>query len=189
MIRSSLALSVAVLAFVGCVGAKLGGGRQGAAQALAMASSAALTGNAAAGASGGTASFACPHGGSVVVTLTSTTTTSQDASFAAQYQGCSVDGKNRFDGTLTTTMTFESSSTGGAFVMHMAGEITISGDVSDFLRADITERMSFTTTTSSTTTSVHATIVLDGWIETSSDHYAYSAETFEVDTSAELPRG
>ena len=187
MMMRSLALSLAVLACVGCGGAKLGGGREGAAQALASASSAALMANTAAGPSG-TATFPCPHGGSVVATV-STTSTAQNASFTADYNGCSVDGKNKLDGTLTTTMTFEGSSTGGAFVMQMFGEVTISGDVSDFIRANITERMTFTTTTSSNMTSMHATIVLDGSIETSTATYQYVAETFNIDTSAELPRG
>ena len=187
MMMRSLALSLAVLACVGCGGAKLGGGKAGAAQALASASSAALMANSAAGASG-TATFNCPQGGSVVATA-STTSTAQNGSFTTNYNGCSIDGKTKLDGTLTTTMTVESSASGGAFVMTMAGEVTFSGDVSDFLRVNITERMTYTTTTTSNTMSMHATIVLEGSIETSTATYEYDAETFEVNTSAELPRG
>jgi hypothetical protein len=188
MMMRFLGLSLAVLACVGCGGAKLGGGKEGAAQALASASSAALTANSFAGASGGTASYQCPHGGSVVATASMGSTT-PNASFTAEYNGCSIDGHNKLDGTLTTTMSSESSSTGGAFVMQMVGEIDISGDISDFLRANITQRMTYTTSTSGSTMSMHATIVLDGSIETSTAQHVYAAETYDVDMSAELPRG
>jgi hypothetical protein len=187
MIRSLLGVFAAALACIACGGeggARLGGGKQGAAQALATASSPAWMVNPSAGQIGGTATYACQHGGSVVVNFTAATPGS--TSFTADYRDCSTDGRSRLNGTLTTTTTVEASSTNALLVQHMIGELTISGQVSDFLRADITERVSVSNSSSTTST---ATVVLDGWIETSSDRYVYSSETFVVDMNAELPRG
>jgi hypothetical protein len=187
MIRSWLGIFVAVLTCVGCGGeggAKLAGGKQGAAQALAAASSPAWMVNASAGQNGGTATYQCQKGGSVAVTFTVATPDSM--SFAADYNDCSTDGRSRLNGTLSTTTTFEASSTSTVLALHMIGELTISGAISDFLRVDVTERVSFSSDSASSTPSV-ATVVLDGWIETSSDRYVYTSETFVVDMNAELP--
>ena len=185
-------------------GAKLGGGKEGAAQAVFQASqpagrSGSTNGQAllaqalASGATSITVTASCSKGGNISLTLDADETVNDpNAAFSLTYDitynNCKEDGKNAYDGTMRTVMNGYVSYNGGtanvSMTYKMKGRLDISGDISDFVSADVTMTMS-ATASSAHTGSVD--ITLNGSIATSSESYVYNNERIHI-TAGELPK-
>lgn len=200
-------LAAAAVALSACGGgAKLGGGKQGAAEALYQASdSTGKTGNqrvlaqlvnrakalrAQAVASGATSVSAsitsdCAHGGSATLTVDTDNTYAGDTNvslvFDVSYDSCNEDGKNEIDGDMTMGIYLAADSSSFEAKVGMKGQIDISGEISDSLKADVTESIGVNGT------SGQVSVKLNGTIETSTEKYAYANETFTFSADATLP--
>jgi hypothetical protein len=200
-IRFSL-LAVATTALVACGGgAKLGGGKEGAAKALfeasqpagkggntssqsllkALASGADITGDL-------EVEVACSQGGAVKLKLdlSSAGTGSQTGSFKydLEYKDCNEDGVNKFKGKMTMEFIFAGTETSIDLSLRLKGKIEISGDIDDFIEADVTETFSASATSA---TSGTVSIKLNGTIKTSEGSYVYNNESITINVSGELP--
>ena len=209
-IRFSL-LAVATTALVACGGgAKLGGGKEGAAKALFEASQPA-------GKGGNTSSqsllrnglglslnglssniaditgdleveVACSQGGAVKLKLdlSSAGTGSQTGSFKydLEYKDCNEDGVNKFKGKMTMEFIFAGTETSIDLSLRLKGKIEISGDIDDFIEADVTETFSASATSA---TSGTVSIKLNGTIKTSEGNYVYNNESITINVSGEIP--
>jgi hypothetical protein len=185
-------------------GAKLGGGKEGAAQAVFQASqpagrSGSTNGQAllaqalASGATSITVTASCSKGGNISLTLDADEmVTDPEATFSLTYDitynDCNEDGKNSYDGTMRTTMngyfSYDGNMANATIAYTMKGRLDISGEVSDFVSADVTM------TTSVSASSAHTgsvEITLNGSIATSSESYVYNNEHINI-TAGELPR-
>jgi hypothetical protein len=185
-----LAAAAASLAACGG-GAKLGGGKQGAAQALFQASSPASKKGAnamqrlAAGLSI-SETVDCSKGGSVTLTIDEDNIFTSDNEVAlaydVEYDGCSEDGKNELDGEMTIGFYIGTDGHSSAEIaLALKGRVDISGEVDDFVEADVVEYIGFNGTSS------QVTLVLDGTIETSESKYTYNEETITFSATGELP--
>jgi len=204
IIRLSL-LAVATSALVACGGgAKLGGGKEGAAKALFEASQPAGKGGnsssqglnvsglvdprALASAAGTNLEVAvdCAHGGSVKLKLDLTSTGTQAGSFKydLEYKDCNEDGVNEFKGTMTMEFSFAGTSGSLEMALRLKGKIEISGDIDDFIDADVTETISVAATSA---TSGSVTVKLNGTIKTSEGSYAYANESVTINVDGEIP--
>lgn len=200
-IRFSL-LAVATTALVACGGgAKLGGGKEGAAKALfeasqpagkggntngqsllkALASGADITGDL-------EVEVACSQGGAVKLKLdlSSAGTGSQTGSFKydLEYKDCNEDGVNKFKGKMTMEFIFAGTETSIDLSLRLKGKIEISGDIDDFIEADVTETFSASATSA---TSGTVSIKLNGTIKTSEGNYVYNNESITINVSGEIP--
>lgn len=195
-IRLSI-LAVASAALVACGGgAKLGGGKEGAAQALFEASQPAGKGGQgnllqalASGAAGIDAevSVDCAQGGSVKLKLdlNSIDQTSGSFKYELEYKGCNEDGANEFDGKMTMEFKFATDGTTTAKVeLKLKGKIEISGEIDDFIDADVTETIDVTATGAN---SGSVTVKLNGTIKTSEESYTYTNESITITVGGELP--
>ncbi len=192
-IRLSL-VAAATTALVACGGgAKLGGGKEGAAKAAFQAgapasqgakSSQSLLRQMAAGAATGTAEFSvdCAKSGSVKLTLDLTSTGNQSGAFTykASYNKCNQDGANSYDGDVTIDFNFA----GLSLATHFKGKVDISGDISDSIDADVTETFAIT---SISATSGAVSITVNGSIKTSSGSYTYANEALNITVDGSLP--
>jgi hypothetical protein len=198
---SLVVLSSLAMAACGAGGAPLGGGKQGAAQAVFQASQA---GRGASG-TGGLLQLLQQRavnvstivkgdaGGSAAVTVdVGATQGATSVAVTIAYSDFSEDGKNRYNGTMSVTVKVGDSGTGvdglthihGSVQVAMKGKLTISGDVSDFVDADITESVDFSALQGGGNA---VSVVIDGGITTSSAAYQYAHESVSVSSSAELP--
>lgn len=210
-IRLSL-LALATTALVACGGgAKLGGGKEGAAQALFAASQpAGQGGNKSQNGlnvsglglnvsglvdprtlvSGADSSLEvgvdCAQGGSVKLKLDLTSLGSQSGSFKynVKYDDCSQDGVNKYKGDLTMEYSFVGTGTSLDLAMRLKGKVEISGDIDDFIDADVTETISLAATSA---TSGTVTVKLNGSIKTSEGNYTYANETLTITAGGSLP--
>lgn len=192
-------LSAMTLGLAACGGAKLGGGKEGAAQAAFQASQPAGRGNTKTGsallekalASGATTvsvSIDCAQGGEASLALDLTGGTQGSIlNYTITYDACNEDGQNEYNGTMATSITVPPATPGtlGALTFGMKGKLTIDGDISDFIDADVRLTMAVT---ASSTHSGSVTIVTDGTIKTSDSTYTYNHETLTL-TAGELPKG
>jgi len=198
-VRLSL-LAAATTALVACGGgdgAKLGGGKEGAAKALFSASQPAGQGGnsngqslmrqMASGAATGAVEFSvnCAKGGSVKLKL-DVTSGNQTGGFKyeTEYKDCTQDGVNSFDGKLTMEMSLSGSATSLEMAMRLKGKLELSGDIDDFLDADITETVAIAATSA---TSGSVTVKLDGTIKTSDGSYVYANESISISVDGSLP--
>ena len=198
-------LAVATTALVACGGgAKLGGGKEGAAKALFEASQPAGKGGnsssqgllrngmldprllASAADTNLEVSVDCAHGGSVKLKLDLTSAGSQSGSFKydVEYKSCNEDGVNEFKGKMTMEFKFDGTSTSADLSLRLKGKIEISGDIDDFIDADVTETFSANATSATTGT---VSIKLNGTIKTSEGNYVYNNESVTINVSGELP--
>lgn len=188
------------LALTACGGgAKLGGGKDGAAQALFQASRPASSSKGAAsklyssGITAGEVSVNGQKSGTAKLSFDITdfgqNTTSGSLKFTITYDNFSDDGKNYYSGSMTVTEDFNiqvaGSAVSGGVALTMKGKINISGDISDFVDANITETVDFSSLSNQTGT---VNVVLDGTIATSTESYAYSKETINFTAGTELPK-
>jgi hypothetical protein len=202
-------LAVATTALVACGGggAKLGGGKDGAAKALfeasqpagksgsstsqglnvsglvdprLLASAADTTGNI-------EVSVDCANGGSVKLKLDLTSTGTQAGSFKynLEYKSCNEDGVNEFNGKMTMELKIEGTSTTADISLHLKGKIEISGDIDDFIDADVKETVSIAATSA---TSGSVTVKLDGTIKTSGGSYVYTNESVTINVEGGIPQ-
>lgn len=190
-------LSAMTLGLAACGGAKLGGGKEGAAQAAFQASQptgrGSKTGQSlvkqalASGAATLTLTANCADSGKVSLSLDATNTSTDGmVNYTVTYDACNEDGQNEYNGTMATSIgfTFDPTYTSGAFVIGMKGKLTIDGDISDSIDANVKMKMEFTAT------STHAgsvSLVLDGTIKTSDGSYVYNNETIAI-AAGELPK-
>jgi hypothetical protein len=203
-IRLSL-LAVATTALVACGGgAKLGGGKEGAAKALFEASQPAGKGGnsssqglllngkvdprllASAANTSLEVAVDCSHGGSVKLKLDLTSLGNQNGSFKydLEYKDCNEDGANKFKGKMTMEFSLAGTATSIELALRLKGKIEISGDIDDFLDADVTETISATATSA---TSGSVTVKLNGTIKTSEGLYVYNNETLTISADGALP--
>jgi hypothetical protein len=196
-------LSALVAGLVACGGgAKLGGGKEGAAQAAFQASKPAGRGGKtaqrlldqalASGAISITLSANCDWSGKVSMVLNANTI-SPDGSlnYTVKYDDCNEDGLNTYNGTMATSIryvfddpAFDPYYTHGAFLIGMKGKLTIEGAVADFIDADVRLTMDFSALSEDSGT---VRIVADGYIKTSEDHFTYDASQPIIIVAGELP--
>lgn len=192
-------LSAMTLGLVACGGAKLGGGKEGAAQAAFQASQPAGRGSQtaqslvkqamASGAATLTVKANCAKSGTVSLSLDSTAGTEVGAiGYTVTYDACNEDGKNEYNGTMTTAMTFDidvtNDNVNAALTVAMKGKLNIDGEVSDFIDADVKMTMNVNATSANAGS---VSLVVDGTIKTSEGSYTYAKETISV-TAGELPK-
>lgn len=209
-IRLSL-LALATTALVACGGgAKIGGGKEGAAKALFDASQPAGQGGnkqqglnvsglglnvsglvdprtlASAADTSLEVSVDCAKEGSVKLKLDLTSTGSQAGGFKykVSYDKCSQDGVNSYKGDMTIEYSFAGTGTSLDLAMRMKGKIEISGDVEDFIDADVTETISLAATSA---TSGTVTVKLNGSIKTSEGSYTYANEALTLTAGGSIP--
>ncbi len=196
---SVLAAATAALVACGGSGAKLGGGKEGAAQAMFEATQPAansgknqqdLLARLASAATGEIeVSVDCAQGGSVKLKLDVTSIGGQSGAikYDLSYDSCSEDGVNEYDGTLTMELKIGFDINGGTasgkMTMKLKGKLDLKGDIDDFLDADITQTIELTATEASG----QVTVQLDGYIKTSSGNYTYAKESITITAGGELP--
>lgn len=192
-------LSAMSLGMVACGGAKLGGGKEGAAQAAFQASQSAGRGNQtakrlvdqalASGAATLSISANCAKSGKATLVVDSNIIQSDGAiTYAIAYDACSEDGKNEYNGKMTTSIKFsftDAGYTGGSFIFGMKGKLEIDGEINDYIDADLKMKMDFAATSASVGS---VKLVLDGTIDTASGKYVYGNETIAI-VAGELPKG
>lgn len=197
-----LAVSAVALGLTACGGgARLGGDKQGAAQAAFQASQPAgrghtKTGQAlvdqalASGALNITVSADCAESGKVHLTVDAGAVPKLGTfSYVIRYDACSEDGENEYTGEMKTTVGVGLDLDGkikfGAIYIAMKGSLTIEGEISDTLETDIRLSME-AVATSKRSGSVE--LVIDGTIKTSTHSFTYSQEVIAT-TAGRLPRG
>jgi hypothetical protein len=194
-----MVVSVMTAGLAACGGsAKLGGGKQGAAQAAFLASQPAGRGGKteqalldralASGATTGlTLTADCARSGKATLVLESFNFGAQELTFnyAVTYDACNEDGRNEYNGTMATTMKYAAVNyTSASFSIAMKGRLTIEGEISDFIDTDVRLTMDFSATS---TRSGTIKLVTDGAIKTSEGNYAYTHETLSL-TVGKLPQ-
>lgn len=94
-----------------------------------------------------------------------------DFSYDLKFDGCSNDGKTRMSGTLRSRISFTTS--GGNMSMNIGfkGRLDLSGEIDDFLEADVVQTISLT---SIDQTSGTVTVRLQGTIRTSEATHTYN---------------
>lgn len=199
--RSTLLASLALaLTACGGSGAKLAGGKEGAAQALLMASQASSSALAAASTGRRVSATAtrpsmdmsvdCAKGGKVSLRfdVDESADYSQGGEFSYEldYDGCNQDGRNAFDGTLLTRLVTDVvDSESFSMATKLKGKLDISGEVDDFIDADITQSVDFDL--EDLEAGVGTVVVrLTGTIKTSTATYTYDGSPLTV-TVGELP--
>ncbi|WNG34677.1 hypothetical protein F0U61_14255 [Archangium violaceum] len=190
-------LSAMTLGLAACGGAKLGGGKEGAAQAAFQASQPAGRGTKtgqslvekalASGATSITLTADCAQGGSASLKLDASATRLDGlVSYSITYDACNEDGQNEYNGTMATALgfTLDPRYPAGAFTISMEGRLTIDGEISDFIDVDAKLNMDFAATSLHTGS---VKLVVDGTIETSEGKFTYSHETVAI-AAGELPK-
>ncbi|QRK04135.1 hypothetical protein JQX13_28105 [Archangium violaceum] len=190
-------LSAMTLGLAACGGAKLGGGKEGAAQAAFQASQPAGRGSKtgqslvekalASGATSLTLTADCARGGTASLKLDASANRLDGLlSYSITYDACNEDGQNEYNGTMATALgfTLDPRSPAGAFTISMKGKLTIDGEISDFIDVDAKLNMDFAATSLHTGS---VKLVVDGTIETSDGKFTYSHETVAI-TAGELPK-
>ncbi len=194
-----LVVSALALGLSACGGAKLGGGKDGAAQAVFQLSQAPgrghnTTGQAllsramASGATSGlTLSATCFHGGTAHLELTTEGGPGGGLfTYSVTYDACNEDGRNEFNGTLKTSMglNLEPDLMGLGFAITHKGRVSIDGEISDTLDVDVKLTMDVSATA---THAGSVRLVFDGTIQTSEATYVYKKETLSLHVG-ELPK-
>jgi hypothetical protein len=192
-------LSAMAAGLVACGGgAKLGGGKEGAAQAAFRASQPAARGGQtsqqllekalASGATNVSFSASCANGGKANLTLDATNIGQNgEFNYSVSYDNCNEDGKNEYNGTMAMSFKVTSDISNGtisaSIITGMKGKLTIEGDVSDFIDANVKLTMDVSATA---TRSGSVKLVLDGTVKTTEGNYVYANETLNI-TAGELP--
>jgi hypothetical protein len=192
-------LSAMTLGLVACGGgAKLGGSEQGAAQAAFQASQpVGRNGNTSAdalvrqalasGALTVTVSYDCHKGGKVSWSVDATNI-GQNGTFNydVTYDACNEDGKNEYNGKMAYAMRFDIDPTlqSFSFITSMKGRLTIEGEVSDYIDADVDLTMELNATSAH---SGKVTVLVDGIIKTSGGSHVYTQDTLSI-FAGELPK-
>ncbi|MFZ5444101.1 MAG: hypothetical protein ACOZQL_29160 [Myxococcota bacterium] len=180
MLMAALTMAMAL---TGCGGgaAKVGGGKQGAANALAAASKPTKAGANAAATPVDVmpVNYSCPHGGSATlgnftqdISTSGATAGSISQKFTVTYSGCglaeSEAGVAVYDGSFTVTQSITGSDVGGTISQRYSGRVTIGGAFSDFLEADVSQEISGSALESAT-----GSVKLVGKLTNASGTYSY----------------
>jgi hypothetical protein len=127
----------------------------------------------------------CKEGGKVSMVLDVSDSFEGDGSgsfsYALDYDDCSQDGINAFDGKLLTH--FVSEAVAGeslSMAQKYKGKLDISGDIDDFVEADVTQLMDIDADAGTTTVVVR----LSGTIKTSTATYTYDGSPLTVTVGA-----
>ena len=199
-IRSVLLASLALaLTACGGSGAKLAGGKEGAAQALFMATQAGSGAMTAAGSGRRVSatrvapemdmSVDCAKGGKVSMSFdfdeSADYSNGGELAYTLDYDGCSQDGRNSFDGTLLSSIVTDVDAGNESFSMatKLKGKLDISGEVDDFVEADITQSMDFDLSDVQSGTGT-VVVRLFGTIKTSTATYTYDGTPLTVQVGA-----
>jgi hypothetical protein len=182
-------VAVVAVALSACGGAKLS--KEGAVQALfqaqqpsSKAGQSLVERALASGATTITVEADCTRGGKAKVVFTGDAgNTSGSFTYKLTYNNCNQDGANTYNGTLDMTYTFSGSPTSAEVAMAMKGRIDISGEISDYVDANITLTVSATATSA---TSGSVTIRTNGSIRTSAESYTYNNETITITADSKL---
>jgi hypothetical protein len=196
LLRVTLAAALATT-LAACGGAKLGGGKEGAAEALrnigAGGSPSSKSGLAAlaAQAAGTTLTLEqdCLESGSVKIAVTASAdggSGSALATFTSQFLRCNHDGRNTYDGSLAVSLSAEVRESEAYVAFHYKGKVDISGDISDFVDADVTMAVR---ATEQSATRGELTIITNGTIRTSTATHTYDNETLRISAGGELRKG
>lgn len=183
--KKTMMLTVAVamsMALMGCGGAaKVGGGKQGAANSLAAASKPTKAGTTAAASPIDVmpVNYSCPHGGSATlgaftqdISTTGPNAGSISQKFTVTYNACglaeSEAGVAIYSGSFTVTQAINGNDTGGTISQKFSGRVTIGGAFDDFLEADVSQEIS-----GSSLEATSASVKLVGKLTNSSGTYSY----------------
>lgn len=182
MTRLSI-LAVAALALVACgPGAKIGNGKQGAAEALMAASGPTKAGSDKAGTPvdlTGAVTWTCPKGGSAKLSgfslnVNTTGGANVSQSFKLEYLSCGLADSDQgvaiYNGSMTVNQTIVTSATGVDLEQKFVGHVLVQGAFDDFIDADVTQKVSAGVLNG--TGQVSATLI--GSITTSSGAYSYN---------------
>jgi hypothetical protein len=194
-------ITAAVVGLVGCgTGAKIGGGKQGAAAALFAASSPTKSAGGLFSVlaqkleAGQNLTVDCPHGGKASLNNVQISTgTNLSQTFTINYAGCGAlvyDNPDTttveqdvvtLDGSMTVTQTFDfnpsDTAANGSVSQNLKGKITFSGAFSDFIDSDVTDTLQWAQLG---TLAGQVTMSLNGHIGTSSDTFTYNNESVTV---------
>lgn len=185
------------LAVTACApGARLGGGKEGAAEALFQASSPATGARGAAlqairsGAFTGSIKVDGRKSGTATLTADVLASVKQgEVAYAVKYDNYSDDGKVFYNGTLTMGVGFKfdvsDDAASGDVQISFKGRVRMSGEIDDFLEADVTETLSFSAIAAS---GASVTLKLDGTIQTATETHTYANETLSFTADWELPK-
>lgn len=185
------------LAVTSCApGARLGGGKEGAAEALFQASSPATGARGAAlqafksGAFTGSIKVDGRKSGSATLSADVIASVKQgEVAYSVKYDNFSDDGKVFYNGTLTVGVGFKfdvsDDAASGDVQISFKGRLKMSGEIDDFLEADITETLAFSAIAAS---GASVSIVLDGTIQTATETHTYANETLSFTADWELPK-
>ncbi|MGA9525927.1 MAG: hypothetical protein WBV82_30990 [Myxococcaceae bacterium] len=204
--KSGIRMAVAVVAaagLVGCGGAKLGKDEAaavvfGAGETVSKAQKGGALSLLQSGQGLGSTTVNCTNGGTAKFSVSVDGITGEDSAnwlgaFDVEYDGCAeprADDPNTpedetaaiiLDGKMTIGIDFDINGGGedgdglnAALQLRMQGRIDLSGDYSDYVDADITQTVTATANSEGTT----ATVVINGSIETSSESFTYTNETY-----------
>jgi hypothetical protein len=169
---------------VACGGtAKIGGGKEGVAQAFFAASSATSAG---ANRSGqpldvtGSLSWDCPHGGTASLSgfglqVGTQPDTKVNQSFTVKYNNCGAAKSNAgvavFNGSFTVTQSITADDTGAVVDQTFKGRVEVGGAFNDFIEADVKQLI---TVAGLSSTQGLFNMKLVGTIKTSTDSYTYN---------------
>ncbi len=162
---------------------KVGGGKQGAAQALAAAAAPTKASGNLAGAGvdlTGSKAWTCPHGGRALLSnfQLSVNPGQQGASVAQRFtlvfEGCGLTtseaGTAVYNGSLEVAQRVEASAAGAVVEQTFKGRVRIEGAFDDFLEADVSQRVAATSLGASGSVSME----LKGSLATSAGRWDYA---------------
>jgi hypothetical protein len=124
------------------------------------------------------ATVSCPQGGTIGYSVDVANSTATTSVIDIDYHGCAYDAQNSLTGTVHFGITVDTADPMNiSMAMLMQGNVNFSGEISDFLKFDITETVSATQISE---TSGSVSIHLNGWIENSSGRYDYTNEDITI---------
>lgn len=185
MMRTTMVAVMALVGAMGCSqGEKLGGGKDGAAQAMAQAT-APLTRspsdvNVDVFNLGLAVEVKGSKSGSVTVRYGAVSAVSNTGvEMGVTYKNFSDDGRNFYDGPLTVKASAQAGPQLVGAELSIVGKLNISGEVSDFIDVEVLERVAVTDTS--------VGVTLSGKVRTSEDSYDYAGENMSFGIDIALP--
>jgi hypothetical protein len=179
-----------VVLLAGCgPGARLGGGKDGAAHALAQASCALTRVPTSSGVDlmnlGLTVEVKGARSGSAVITYKTLASSKSGAvESSVSYRSYSEDGRTYYNGNVAVKSGASIGPTLLGAEIVMAGRLKLTGEVQDFIEVDVTERLELA---DETQPGGPVSLQLSGSIGTTDASYDYGGEQLAFDVSATLP--
>jgi hypothetical protein len=175
---------------VGCgPGARLGGGKEGAARALAQASSALIRPPSSSNVDlvnlGLNVDVKGTRGGTATLTYKRLTSAGSDAlETTVAYRNYVEDGRTYYNGNLQVRSSSPTGKVLSGEELTVSGKLKLSGDVGDILVVDVVERVSFM---SAGQLGSDLALAITGTLSTSDADYTFSSEQLTFDVSETLP--